>query len=48
VELAEVFGLPLLDDSFMGAQLAGREFLATYRETPEAGQVLSGFRPLPE
>jgi hypothetical protein len=29
------------------AQLAGTEFLATMRETPEEGPVLSGFRPLP-
>jgi len=29
-------------------QLAGMEFLATFRETPQTGPVLSGFRRLPE
>jgi hypothetical protein len=27
--------------------LAGRQFIATMRETPETGPVLSGFRPVP-
>jgi hypothetical protein len=28
------------------AELPGREFIATLRETPETGPVLSGFRPV--
>lgn len=28
-------------------ELPGREFIATLRETPETGPVLSGFRPVP-
>ena len=40
-ELAGALGVDL-------GQLAGMEFLATFRETPETGPVLSGFRRLPE
>jgi hypothetical protein len=40
-ELAAALGVDL-------GQLAGMEFLATFRETPETGPVLSGFRRLPE
>ena len=40
-ELAAALGVDL-------GQLAGTEFLATFRETPETGPVLSGFRRLPE
>ncbi len=31
-----------------GDDLAGRQFIATLRETPLTGPVLSGFRPVPE
>src|SRR5207247_548968 len=40
-ELAAALGVDL-------GQLAGTEFLATFRETPETGPVLSRFRRLPE
>ncbi len=32
--------------SVPAGQLAGREFIATFRETPETGPVLSAFRPV--
>jgi hypothetical protein len=33
--------------SVEAGELAGRQFIATYRETPQTGPVLSGFRPVP-
>lgn len=39
--LAAALGVPIRD-------LPGAEFIATYRETPDTGPVLSGFRPVPD